>query len=109
MSNCKTCNGDRYVHPEGQPEFSEPCWICNQGGVHPFAPSSSRDGTKVKTPSDKDPFPFGKYKDEKYGDIRASYFLWLGDQIWIKTWPHVAAYIEEHRESLEEESFGGGC
>lgn len=49
-----------------------------------------------KIPTDNDPFPFGKHKGEKYGEIPDSYFIWLIGQKWIEDWPEVWAYIKEN-------------
>ena len=54
---------------------------------------------------DSDLMPFGKYKDEKIGDVPASYLLWLGDQPDIKKrYPELFAYIDSGRKHLEREA-----
>ena len=54
-------------------------------------------------PNDDDPFPFGERKGTKYGDIPASYFLWLEEQDWLDKWPAVQRYIEANRHIFELE------
>ena len=99
--SCQNCQGTNYVYPDGQPEFCEPCPKCNPRGEKP------REGKtpplKKEPPSDDFPMPFGKYKDQPLRRIRASYFLWLGDQSWITKWKDIHCYIETHRQVLEEE------
>ena len=45
---------------------------------------------------DEEPFPFGKYEGERYGDVPDSYFKWLSQQDWIEKWPDVLVYIQEN-------------
>lgn len=82
-TQCKTCNGSHFVHPEGNPELSMPCSECN---------SEWEKSPKVVY-TDESLFPFGKHKDHDFGSIPDSYFLWLIDQPWIKDWPEVESYI----------------
>jgi len=45
---------------------------------------------------DHEPFPFGQYEGERYGDVPDSHFKWLSQQDWIEKWPDVMAYIQEN-------------
>lgn len=48
--------------------------------------------------------PFGAYKGQAFGELRASYLLWLMDQDWIDKWPQVKSYVAANRERLEKEA-----
>lgn len=53
--------------------------------------------------NDDDPMPFGKHKDQKMGEVPASYLDWLHDQDWIGEWPNVLEYIVKNRDVIDLE------
>lgn len=54
---------------------------------------------------DSDVMPFGKHKDEKLGDVPASYLLWAADQSWVKEkYPGLFTYVDSNRKHLEKEA-----
>ena len=53
--------------------------------------------------TDNDLFPFGKYKDSPMWKVPATYYDWLIDQPWIKSWPAVETYIEDNLTAIHKE------
>ena len=54
--------------------------------------------------TDETKMPFGKHRDEPLKDVPADYLLWLADQAgFAERNPELAAYVEKHRELLDEE------
>ena len=53
--------------------------------------------------TDKDPFPFGKYKEVRMINVPASYLDWAGGQDWIGKWPDVEKYIVDNRAVINKE------
>jgi hypothetical protein len=52
---------------------------------------------------DSDLMPFGKHKNEKLGDVPASYLLWLGNQD-LRRYEALKKYIDDNRKALEMEA-----
>ena len=53
--------------------------------------------------TDKDPFPFGKYRDQRMIDVPASYLDWASGQDWLDKWPDVKKYIADNRAVINKE------
>lgn len=54
---------------------------------------------------DSDLMPFGKHKDEKLGDVPASYLLWAySEPDLMRRYPGLKDYIESGKAHLEAEA-----
>lgn len=58
----------------------------------------------MEAAKDSDLMPFGAHKDEKLGDVPASYLLWFGSQTWAKKFPRILKYVEDNKKWLTEEA-----
>lgn len=57
----------------------------------------------MKPLTDDDLFPFGKYKGTPMWKVPGTYYDWLIDQPWIKSWPAIEEYIERNRAVIDKE------
>ena len=57
-------------------------------------PNRSASHPKGEILNDDSPFPFGKHKGERCGDVPKVYLEWFGRQSWSDHWPSVLEYME---------------
>ena len=50
------------------------------------------DNSNPERLNDDSPFPFGKYKGKRCGDVPDDYLRWMMKQEWSKHWPDVEEY-----------------
>lgn len=53
--------------------------------------------------TDRDEFPFGKWKGHTMASVPADYLDWCSRQDWISKWPRLKAYIEKCRKTIDAE------
>lgn len=92
--------GDKFVFPN-----DTSVEICPGSGmsVQLKAADDRPQPSSASAPSDDEPFPFGKYKGVRYGDIPADYLDWITSLPWLNKWPKVVAYIEKNRANIDKD------
>lgn len=66
-------------------------------------PAGEYRAKTTPAPSDDEPFPFGKHKGVRYGDMTAGYLDWITSLPWLNKWPKVVAYIEKNRANIDKD------
>ena len=87
--------GEKHVDPE--PKL--PSYLARAAGRERLRIAEEWTTTSTQHDADsldEEPFPFGKYEGERYGDVPDSYYKWLSQQDCIEKWPDVLAYIQEN-------------
>jgi len=72
------------------------CARCKAGMLRELTPDGRwrKSEDRGKRLTDDDRMPWGKYKDERLGDIPDSYFKWLLRQEWIDDFEDLKEYAE---------------
>jgi len=73
------------------------CARCKAGMLRELTPDGKRwrpAEDRGRRLNDDDRMPFGRYKDQRLGDVPDDYFRWLLRQDWIEDWEDLKEYAE---------------
>jgi hypothetical protein len=67
--------------------------------------NTPKEQVPIPVPTDKDTFDFGKqFNGENFGNVPASYFMWMLENTQLKQFMRIGKYIEANWDAIKQEA-----